>query len=262
MKQHDRSNTPDTTLASDFLDKLMAGIAEPRPRPADDPRVIKAAIATACVRMALRDAGYLPIPLYDKAPPNRHNNAYGSLPGWQKLKTIPDAVLLQWGRCWPTALSTGVLTREMPTYNVDIRDEAAAVAVEALVRERYAQRGKLLMRIGQPPQRAFPFRTAQPFKKLVINFTARDGGEAEKLEFLGNGQQVVVDGIHPGTGKPYAWFGGTLTEVAHAELPEISQAEAKELMAAAAKLLVRQFGYMRSSNRTRRDGTVSPERRY
>ena len=71
------------------------------------------------------------------------------------------------------------------------------------MREHYEERGYVLMRIGRPPKRAFLFRTDEPFNKIAINFVARNGGAAEKLEFLGDGQQVVVAGIHPDTSKPY-----------------------------------------------------------
>ena len=108
-----------------------------------------------------------------------------------------------WARTWPDAINTGILTRITPTLDADILDEDAARAIEDLVREHYEERGYVLMRIGRPPKRAFLFRTEEPFKKIAINFVARNGGEAEKLEFLGDGQQVVVAGIHPDTHKPY-----------------------------------------------------------
>ena len=33
-------------------------------------------------------------------------------------------------------------------------------------------------------------------------------GEEHKIEVLCNGQQVVVDGVHPDTHRPYTWHGG------------------------------------------------------
>ena len=71
------------------------------------------------------------------------------------------------------------------------------------MREHYEESGYVLVRIGRAPKRAFLFRTIEPFSKIVINFVARNGGEPEKLEFLGDGQQVVVAGIHPDTRQPY-----------------------------------------------------------
>ena len=71
------------------------------------------------------------------------------------------------------------------------------------------------------------------------------GGKEEKLEFLCDGQQVVVDGIHPDTHKPYRWFGGEPGEVAREDLPLITEAEARELIERAAELLVAEHGYVR-----------------
>ena len=118
-----------------------------------------------------------------------------------------------------------------------------------MVREHYEEAGRLLMRIGLPPKRAFLFRTDEPFKKITINFTVRDGAKAEKLELLCDGQQVVVDGIHPDTRQPYRWFGGSPDRVPRDELPYICEAEARELMERAAKLLVDEFYYVRAADR-------------
>ena len=145
------------------------------------------------VRQALVDHGYVPIPLVGKAPP---------FAKWQTIQTVLPATLAAWARNWPRASNTGMLTRLAPTFDLDIVNEAAAVAAEEFVRERFEERGYLLVRIGKPPKRAIPFRTLQPFSKLTVNFA---GADAEKLEFLCDGQQVVAHGIHPDTMKPYSW---------------------------------------------------------
>ena len=38
--------------------------------------------------------------------------------------------------------------------------------------------------------RAIPFRTEEPFNKIVINLIAVDGSEGQKIEFLADGEQV------------------------------------------------------------------------
>ena len=146
-----------------------------------------------------------------------------------------------WGRTWPDAINTGILTRTTPTLDADILNEDAAVAIEELVREHYEEAGYVLMRIGRPPKRAFLFRTDEPFAKIVINFVARNGGEPEKLEFLGDGQQVVVAGIHPDTHKPYSWFGGEPGPIAREDLPYIREAEAREADRARRRAAGRRF---------------------
>jgi hypothetical protein len=134
-----------------------------------------------------------------------------------------------WTRSWPDADNTGILCRRNPTFDADILNEDAARAIEDMVRERYEESGYLLIRIGRPPKRAFLFRTEEPFSKILINLVPPNGGEPEKLEFLGDGQQVVAFGIHPDTHKPYMWHGGEPGTIKREDLPYIREAEAREL---------------------------------
>ena len=78
-----------------------------------------------------------------------------------------------WAKTWPDAINTGVLTGAVPTFDADILNEDAAVAIEEMVRERFEEPGHVLVRIGRPPKRAFPFRTDEPFSKILINLVPR-----------------------------------------------------------------------------------------
>lgn len=198
------------------------------------------------VRIALMRGDYVPVPLHGKKPPAKN---------WQKIESVSREQLEMWGRSWPDALNTGVLNRFVPALDADILNEDAACAVEELVRELYEEAGYVLTRIGRPPKRAFLFRTEEPFKKIVVNFVTRNGGEAEKLEFLGTGQQVVVAGIHPDTRQPYRWFGGEPGKIAREDLPYIREAEARELIERVADMLVADYGYVRAGKRPRRKPT-------
>ena len=99
-------------------------------------------------------------------------------------------------------------------------------------------------------------RTDQPFKKLQISLVPPnwDGvAKAEKVEFLGDGEQVVVDGIHPDTGKPYTWLEREIWQIAHDDLPYINAEEAEQLVVDLAEILCRDFGYKldpKSANKT------------
>src|SRR5262249_58026088 len=109
---------------------------------------------------------------------------------------------------WPRYPNTGTLTSKNPAIDIDIKDVAAAEALEALVRERFSNGGeRLLRRIGLHPKRAFLFKTEVPFAKMLENFIAPDGSE-HKIEILCDGQQIVSHGIHPDTKRPYDWHGG------------------------------------------------------
>jgi hypothetical protein len=130
----------------------------------------------------------------------------------------------------------------MPAFDLDILDQDAVVAIEDLVRERFEERGWILVRIGKAPKRAILFRTNTPFRKITAPLIAPNGSNEQKLELLADGQQLVVDGTHPDTGKPYAWFGGAPWEVAHAELPYLHEHEAHKLVADVVGILA-DYGY-------------------
>jgi hypothetical protein len=202
------------------------------------------------IRQALIDRGYVPIPVIGKVPPFN---------SWQKVANVSRTMLESWGRNFPRATNTGILTRFTPTLDADILNELAAVAIEELVHERFEKRGYVLPRIGKPPKRAIVFRTVDPFPVIKVNLIAANGGTGEKIEFLCDGQQVVAAGIHPDTGKPYAWPLGNLTDIARDDLPDINEAEAKQLVADIVDLLCREFGYARAAGRPARKGNGTPE---
>jgi hypothetical protein len=112
------------------------------------------------------------------------------------------------------------------------------------------------VRIGQPPKRAIIFRTNTPFIKLIVNLTAPNGSE-EKLELLGDGQQLVIEGIHPETRKPYTWFGGEPWRIRHDELPYLHEHEAQLFINNAATLLISAFGYTHTAAAPKSNG-ISP----
>src|SRR5205823_7699992 len=98
-------------------------------------------------------------------------------------------------------------------------------AVEKLARERFEEKGYFLVRFGQPPKRAFLFRTDAPFAKIKRVFGEPGTPEKDcgKLEFLGDGQQLVVHGIHPDTQGPYSWHGGAPGEIKREDLPYLHE---------------------------------------
>jgi hypothetical protein len=193
-------------------------------------------------RQRVRVAGYLPVPVAGKAPVSQ---------GWQKLTDTNAEQIADWGKHWPDATNTGVLTLRTPALDVDVLDQEAAEAVESLVCERFDDHGSVLVRIGKAPKRLIAFKCVTPFKKIVISLIAPNGDTAQKLEFLCDGQQFVANGIHPDTGTPYRWFGGDLDSVRHDDLPEIDEARARELIEAAADLLCREHNYRRVEKKTK-----------
>ena len=198
------------------------------------------------LRLQLVQAGYLPIPLHGKIPPQR---------SWQKTESVTPEMLEMSAKTWPDATNTGVLTRTMPTLDANILDKAAAKARQEFVRERY---GYVLTRVGKPPKFAIPFRTEEPFKKIVVNLIAPDGSEGQKIELLADGEQVVVAGIHPDTKQPYRWSNGGLEQLEYKHLHEISAKEAHTLVDELVEILVRDFRYKRAPSRPRANGRTAP----
>jgi hypothetical protein len=185
------------------------------------------------LRWRLRKAGFVPVALAGKRP---------VADGWQNKTDITARDILDWERAWPSAANTGILTRETPAIDIDILDPDAAEAVEHLARQRFGDDGVFMTRFGRPPKRAILGQTATPFGKLLCALTAPNGA-SYRIEVLGSGQQIVVAGIHPGTGKPYTWHGGEPPDVEHAALPPITESGARAFLAEAATLLADQFGY-------------------
>jgi hypothetical protein len=200
--------------------------------------------ATAC-RLALIHNGYTPLCLYGKQPPQfGRNNARRGLSGWQHLANVTSSQIHMWARVWPDATNTGILTALTPALDIDVLNEIAVIDVEELVRERFEGSGRVLVRIGKPPKRAILFRALEPFPKITAALT-RPGfeGLGEKIELLCDRQQLVVHGIHPDTGKPYAWFHGAPWVVPRAELPLIDAKQAGNLVSDLTDLLLREHNY-------------------
>jgi hypothetical protein len=186
------------------------------------------------IRMRLLRNGYNPLPLNGKAPTPK---------GWQEKLDTDATEINTWTRTWPSATNTGVLCQRTPFLDIDILSPDAAQAVEDLVRCRFEDDTDIVVRIGLPPKRAIPFKTKAAFDKITVNLVAPNGDRSQKIEFLADGQQCVVDGIHPDTGKPYAWFGRSLADLPRDELPSIGGGQARELVEDIVELLVSEHGY-------------------
>jgi Virulence-associated protein E/Primase C terminal 2 (PriCT-2)/Bifunctional DNA primase/polymerase, N-terminal len=204
----------------------------------------------ATLRLHLRKVGFHPIPVEGKAP---------HIEGWQnKFDSTADEIRL-WTKSWHLAHNTGILAKFAPALDIDIMIEPAAEAVEMLAREFLEEHGDIHVRIGKPPKRLIPLRTDEPFVKLFCVFDDPSGKE-HKIEFLGDGQQYVVDGIHPDTHKPYGWHGGELETIRREDLPYVRREDAKRLLDAATKLLVENFGFvLKNTNVSTANGSNPPD---
>ena len=188
-------------------------------------------------------AGFSPLPLIGKRP---------VFDDWQKRLDVTEHEIEVWSRTAPAATNTGILTARVPALDIDVLDPEAAAAVEALAKERFEEIGLVLVRFGRYPKRALLFRCDEPFAKITIPLIAPGGALGQRLEFLANGQQIVVDGIHPDTGQPYDWYGGVPGTIKRGDLAYLHGEQAAALIADASALLCADFGYQRERQRQKK----------
>jgi len=175
-------------------------------------------------RKTLLAAGYAVVPVNGKAI---------HLDDWVNIRATP-AIIDTWAITRPDHLNTGVLCAGTPFVDIDVTDEEVAEEIEALFEKELESSA---VRIGLPPKRAIPFRTDAPFKKIATQFRAPNG-LVHKVEVLGDGQQIVVNGIHPDTHRPYRWHGHEPgPKLRREDLPLMTAERAAEFIAAAAAIM-------------------------
>ena len=89
--------------------------------------------AAEATRLKLRAQGHSPIPVKGKKP---------LIDDWQKLGNISAEKLSRLTAEKPDHTNTGALTALMPVLDIDIKDPAAADAVERLVRDKFGDTGR------------------------------------------------------------------------------------------------------------------------
>lgn len=91
--------------------------------------------------------------------------------------------------------------------DIDVLDAGASALLDELA---IAMLGAAPLRVGRAPKRVRLYAAAAGVKVTKRRIAFRlPGMEADAkpyaVEILGEGQQFVVDGVHPDTGQPYAW---------------------------------------------------------
>jgi len=170
------------------------------------------------VRKRLLHAGFLPIPAIGKKI---------LLDNWSDI-VATEGEIDTWFSRYPDATNTGVLTRTTPAIDLDVYDPDVAAELETLLFDMIGTRAAV--RFGQPPKRAILFRTDKSFKKIVTPTFVSPTQKANRVEVLGDGQQIIVHGIHPETGKAYSWHGGEPGDVTRANLPVLTEAMAHDFI--------------------------------
>ena len=199
-------------------------------------------------RLALQAAGFSPIPALGKKV---------LLWEWQTKHNVSPEEIISWGTDYPHWANTSELLGYTAALDDDITQPDAADAVDRVTREWFDGRGTILTRFGAAPKRAVLFRTSTPFTKKVIHFVAPDG-KHHRVEMLGKGQQLVLSGVHPTTGKHYSWHAGLEPGIVPcSDLPEIGEQEADEFLDYIAAMLAEEFGFQRAEAPPGGNGTTA-----
>jgi len=188
-------------------------------------------------RLQLQQAGFAPIPLSGKR---------ALLPEWSTKHHVPREELLAWATAHPGWRNTGLLTGHCPALDSDITDPDAAEVLADTIRDWFDGRGVILTRFGEAPKFAVLFRTDTPFPKFRVDLV-NPSGTAHHIEVLCDGQQLVVDGTHPSTHRPYVWHGNRKPgAIPRSELPDTNETELRSLVDLLVQILQEQFGYKRT----------------
>lgn len=199
----------------------------------------------------LLDNGYhiVPIKVGGKAP---------GYDGWEKSRRTRGQ-LKEWLENGHKNAGVGILTKETPAVDIDIRDEEVAELMETWVRENL---GGTLMRIGKAPKRLFLFRTDKPFKKMRTTLREDEWKDRHQIEVLGDGQQCVVFHKHPETKKPYYWTGDSPLDVEASDLPTIDEEQIKALFAYFEEIADQQEWVIKKAGRGSAGSTHDPDNPY
>ena len=202
--------------------------------------------------------GLLPVLAHDAAPNVRLKaetaaqveQGRGKAPGtwaragWSLLREwrdYPDSVetIEAWAQ-WP-GVNAGMRACHSAPWvafiDVDVLHHEAAAEIHDMLRRRLRQ-GELIWRIGQAPKFLIPVQVTEPVTRSRSTVVEGDG-QKHMVEVLGAGQQAVVAGIHPKTGRPYVWPVGGLEETEPSKLPLLTPTELAEILRACSKILLR-----------------------
>lgn len=121
--------------------------------------------------------------------------------------------------------NVGVRTDDLAVIDIDIYEPDVAARVTEAVEARFGIAPK---RIGQAPKVALVYLAKEPGRKITSpTWVDPDdpAGRAQRVEVLGQGNQFIAFGIHPGTKEPYRWVGESLTDRATWDLPVMDRNE-------------------------------------
>lgn len=137
--------------------------------------------------------------------PGRFDGNRGTWGGynWRELKPFPAHIEM-----WEKAgANIGLHARAFPAVDIDCMDPDLVHQVAEIARRIL---GQAPVRIGRAPKALLVYTTDTPFTRVRLHL--KRGEQTGLIEILGDGQQYLVAGTHPGTMRPYEWVGKPLHE--------------------------------------------------
>jgi hypothetical protein len=155
-----------------------------------------------------------------KIPGEYHEtvNKWTGFPDWT-TRTFATTDIQRWD-IWPDA-NIGLRAALFPAVDIDCSEASFVDAMLALVFEVFGEtsvRGRENSARVLLPYRLRVRDEPPPKMRVVLH---RSDLDPEAIEFLGRGQQYVIEGVHP-TGARYAWRGMSPALLGSEELPEVT----------------------------------------
>lgn len=175
------------------------------------------------IRLRLLDAGFPPVPAQGKVP---------GINGYPSFVRRPPAerTVIQWEKVRPNHLNTGIVCGHVRVIDLDVDDPNLASQCMRTISSSMGP--DLPCRIGRWPRVALFCRSDDPTK-----ITRRHKFARGAIEFLGYKTHVIVDGMHPVTGKAYYWLKEPLWEIPAEHLPVLGEADEATIVSLIGALL-------------------------
>lgn len=151
------------------------------------------------------------------------------LGNWREIDSTPSA-LAQWIKQGYDQGGVGIDVGKsgLAAVDIDVTDESIS---KSLAMWCEAHIGFAPIRIGKAPKQLLVYRSGAPFRKITSKTYEDERGERHRLEILGDGQQFVAYGIHPGTERPYHWISReTPADLPVSDLPVLTASDARRLI--------------------------------
>jgi hypothetical protein len=149
----------------------------------------------------MANRGKIPGYCYTLPSDREPHGVWGGLRQFTKRVTT-ETDLAEWA---PTGAGVGLLARNFPAVDIDVTDAGAAERVRTFTVEKL---GAGPARYGNAPKLLLMYRTEVSMAKRRISLRLPSSDDSHAVEFLADGQQYVVAGQHPKTGKPYRFADG------------------------------------------------------